>query len=87
MQSGDNHIAYCFAEKTGYSSNLDLILEMEIHDGTFVYTGFKPALLISKKNDSSSSEAWVMVLDNKRLRSPINPMDSKNRLVAKFKCC
>ena len=40
-------------------------------DGPFVYTGFKPALVITKKFSSTSS--WAM-WDNKR--NPNNPVDT-----------
>jgi hypothetical protein len=65
--TGSDFIAYCFAEKTGFSkfgsytgSGSDL----------FIYTGFKPALMICKKTDSTDN--WKIV-DNKR--SPFNVMD------------
>jgi hypothetical protein len=40
--SGDNIIAYCFAEKQGYSK-FGSYTGNGNADGTFVYTGFKPA--------------------------------------------
>ena len=59
-QSGSDFIAYCFAEKKGFS-------KFGSYTGTgaknFVYTGFKPAFLMVKK--FSGTDAWVMV-DNKR---------------------
>ena len=62
-KSGDNQIAYCFAEKAGYSK-FGSYTGNGNADGTFVYTGFKPALVITKAN--ASSRNWV-ILDNKRL--------------------
>ena len=38
------YIAYCFAEKTGYSK-FGKYTGNANADGTFVYTGFKPCLL------------------------------------------
>ena len=38
-------------------------------DGTFVYTGFKPAFVMAKRSNSASSADWN-IRDNKR--SPIN---------------
>ena len=67
--NGDNYIAYCFAEKTGYSK-FGSYTGNGNSDGTFLYTGFKPAWVMAKRTDSSSSGAWVM-WDNKR--SPDNP--------------
>ena len=61
--NGNNYIAYCFAEKKGYSK-FGSYTGNGNADGTFVYTGFKPALVITKAN--ASSRNWV-ILDNKRL--------------------
>ena len=67
--SGSNYVAYCFAEKTGfskfgsYSGNGNA-------DGTFVYTGFKVAWLMLRRVDSG--DGWFMY-DNKR--SPSNVVD------------
>ena len=56
------YIAYCFAEKTGYSK-FGSYSGNNNADGTFVYTGFKPAFVIIK--EASASRSWVM-MDNKR---------------------
>ena len=40
--SGDTYMAYCFAPKTGYSK-FGSYTGNGNADGTFVYTGFKPA--------------------------------------------
>ena len=58
----ENYIAYCFAEKTGYSK-FDLYTGNGQADGTFVYTGFKPAFIMVKRTDSTSN--W-QINDNKR---------------------
>ena len=60
--SGDNIIAYCFAEKKGYSK-FGSYTGNGNADGTFVYTGFKPAWIMIKRTDSA--EHWQMS-DNKR---------------------
>ena len=60
--SGNNIIAYCFAEKQGYSK-FGSYTGNGNADGTFVYTGFKPAFLITKKTNGSSG--W-QIRDNKR---------------------
>ena len=70
-KSGNNIIAYCFAEKQGYSK-FGSYTGNGGTDGTFIYTGFKPAWVIAKRTDSSSSGAWVM-WDN--TRSTFNPCD------------
>ena len=56
-------IAYCFAEKTGYSKFGSYIGNGNA-DGTFVYTGFKPSFIIHKRTDNTSG--WDL-FDNKRL--------------------
>jgi hypothetical protein len=43
--SGSNYIAYCFAEKQGYSK-FGSYTGNGNADGTFVYTGFKPAFIM-----------------------------------------
>ena len=67
--SGNNHIAYCFAEKKGFSK-FDSYTGNGNADGTFVYTGFKPAWVMIKQSNASG-EGWF-ILDNKR--ETINPM-------------
>ena len=63
------YITYLWSEKQGFSKfgsyegNGDA-------DGTFVYTGFRPAYVMCKSIDSTSE--WF-VFDNKR--SPFNPVD------------
>jgi hypothetical protein len=61
------YIAYCFAEKQGFSKFGSYIGNGNA-DGTFVYTGFKPAFVMTKR--SNNTENWYM-LDNER--SPFNP--------------
>ena len=60
--SGDSSIAYCFAEKKGYSK-IGSYTGNGSADGTFVYTGFKPAFVMIK-NTGSTHDWWM--LDNKR---------------------
>ena len=59
--SGD-YIAYVFEEKKGFSK-FGSYTGNGNTDGTFVYTGFKPALLIRKRTDASND--WY-INDNKR---------------------
>ena len=61
--SGGTYIAYCFADITGFSKSGSYIGNGDT-DGTFVYTGFKPACVIYKK--SSDTDNW-RIIDNKRL--------------------
>ena len=60
--SGDDMIAYCFAEKQGYSK-IGSYVGNGNADGTFVYTGFKPAWILIKRMDSTTS--W-RIIDSKR---------------------
>jgi len=73
-ESGDDIIAYCFAEKKGYSK-FGSYTGNGNADGTFVYTGFKPALVIIKP--SSYVNSWG-IFDNKRPGYNV----TKNRLEA-----
>ena len=61
--SGNNYIAYCFAEVQGYSK-VGSYFGSGNDDGPFLYTGFKPAFILFKKTDSTSE--WFLY-DNKRL--------------------
>jgi len=54
-----NVISYCFAEKTGYSK-IGSYVGNGNADGTFVYTGFKPAWLLIKKS-SASGNGWFLM--------------------------
>jgi hypothetical protein len=60
--SGDTQIAYCFAEKSGYSS-MGSYTGNGNANGTFVYTGFSPSFVMTKRTDSTSD--WL-ICDNKR---------------------
>ena len=70
-QSGQVMIAYVFTEKTGYSK-FGSYTGNGNADGTFVYTGFKPAFVMIKRTDSTNS--WGL-FDNKRNSSnPVNKL-------------
>ena len=64
-KTGSNYIAYCFHSVQGYSKFGSYIGNGST-DGTFVYTGFKPAFVIRKVTSASSD--WIMQ-DNKRSES------------------
>ena len=64
--SGASTIAYCFAEKQGYSKFGSYVGNANTN-GTFCYTGFSPSFVIVK--NVSGSESWHL-WDNKR--SPFN---------------
>jgi hypothetical protein len=67
---GDNYIAYCFAEKQGYSKFGSYVGNGNA-DGAFVYTGFTPSFFLLKRTDGTNS--WRM-WDNKR--DPFNVRDT-----------
>jgi len=60
--SGNNIILYCFAEKKGFSK-FGSYTGNGSTDGTFCFTGFKPAFVLIKS--SSLSQDWF-IHDNKR---------------------
>ena len=55
-------IAYCFSEKKGFSK-FGSYTGNGNADGTFVYTGFKPAFILGK--NTNAANGWYM-FDNKR---------------------
>ena len=57
-----NMIAYCWAEVAGFSK-IGTWNNNNANDGTFVYTGFKPAMILLKNTDNA--EHWYIV-DSKR---------------------
>jgi len=62
--SGVDYIAYCFHSVDGYSK-VGSYTGNGSTDGTFVYTGFRPAFVMIKRYDSSSGANWIL-LDSKR---------------------
>ena len=63
-QSGDDYVAYCWSEIYGFSK-FGSYLGNGNADGSFIYTGFKPAMVIIKLY-STGSENW-RIFDNKRI--------------------
>ena len=64
----NNMIAYCFAEKKGYSK-FGSYTGNGNADGTFIYLGFKPSIIIAKRTDGT--DHWTL-WDNKR-ETTMNP--------------
>jgi hypothetical protein len=60
--SGNTYIAYCFAEKKGYS-NFGFYKGNGNANGPFVYTGFKPAFVMIKQTNTTGN--WA-ISDNQR---------------------
>ena len=67
--AGGTMVAYCFAEKTGYSKFGSYVGNGSA-DNAFIYTGFKPKFFITKR--SSDTGNWVL-WDSARTTS--NPME------------
>jgi len=65
--SGNDMIAYCFAEKVGYSK-FGQYTGNGNADGTFVYTGFKPSFVIFKRATTSGA-SWCII---DTVRQPYN---------------
>ena len=64
--SGDDYVAYFFKAKQGYSKFGKYVGNGNAN-GAFVYTGFKPAFVMTK--NTSATDSWV-IMDEKR--SPSN---------------
>jgi hypothetical protein len=75
--NGTSMVAYCFAEVKGFSK-FGSYTGNGSTDGTFVYTGFKPAYLMVKRTDTT--ENWYCT-DIKR--NPINPVTGNLLLLNK----
>ena len=74
--NGDSMIAYCFAEKQGYSKFGQYYGNGNGTAGggygPFIYTGFKPAFVMIKRTNTSGN---FFIMDSKR--DPINVMDKR----------
>ena len=71
MVNRDSMITYLFTSVQGFSK-FGSYTGNGNADGTFIYTGFRPAWLMFKRTDASSN-AWIIV-DNKR--NTFNPQDN-----------
>jgi thioredoxin reductase len=63
------HIAYCFHSVDGYSK-VGSYTGNGNADGTFVYTGFRPAWILVK-NCTDANTSWVL-FDNKETFNPVD---------------
>ena len=61
-------IAYCWSEIEGFSKFGSYVGNASA-DGTFIYCGFKPAFVITKRTDGTSS--WLI---HDSSRDPVNPV-------------
>ena len=71
-EDGVEYIMYAFAEKQGYSK-FGVYTGNGDADGPFIYTGFKPAWVLFKRNNGGS-ENWG-IFDNRRNTQQGNPRD------------
>ena len=55
--NGDNYVAYCFHSVDGFSK-FDRYVGNGSADGTFVYTGFRPAFVMVKRYNTTGN--WLM---------------------------
>jgi len=60
--SGSTYVAYCFAQVAGYSA-MGSYVGNDSADGTFIYTGFRPAFVLYKK--ATGTDGWL-IYDSKR---------------------
>ena len=65
-----NMVAYCFHSVAGYSK-IGTYVGNGSADGPFVYTGFRPAFILTK--DITTSSYWWEMVDS--ARAPFNPSD------------
>jgi len=69
--SSTDFVAYCFAEKQGYSK-FGSYTGNGSTNGPFIYTGFKPAWVMVKKSGSGTAAHWRI---SDSTRSTFNPAD------------
>ena len=74
-KSGDDIIAYCFTEKQGYSK-MGSYKGNGNANGTFVYTGFKPAFVIIKR--TSTTGGWQLIDNKRKTKSSLSDNDPMN---------
>ena len=70
--NGQHFIAYCFAEKTGYSKFGSYTGNGSSTDGPFIYTGFLPSFVMIKC--ASASSDWF-IWDSKREPNNLKDLD------------
>ena len=68
-QNGSTHVAYCFAEKRGYSK-FGVYKGNGNANGSFIFLGFRPAFVMVKSSNSTTE--WHMSDIARRPRNPNN---------------
>ncbi len=66
--SGSTYVAYCFEDVQGFSK-IGSYVGNGSTDGTFVYTGFKPAFILSK--DVDAAENWFIQDTTRNTSNPV----------------
>ena len=72
-KDGDNYICYAFKNIQGYSKIGTYTGNGSSTNGTFVYTGFKPAFILWKQYNTSGSNWGLRDIE----RGPFNPTNDK----------
>jgi hypothetical protein len=68
-ENAKTYIAYLFAEKQGYSKFGSYTGNGNVN-GTFIYTGFKPAFVMTKRTDSTSD--WLICDSGRNVSNVVN---------------
>ena len=71
-QSASLMLAYCFAAVAGYSA-FGSYTGNGSADGPFIYTGFRPRWLMTKRTDSSTSGDWNLVDTSRGTYNAVGP--------------
>jgi len=66
---GSAYVAYCFAEKKGFSRFGKYVGNANGSDNAFVYCGFKPAYVMTK-NSTQNGDRWTVYDDKRDVRNP-----------------
>ena len=69
-KSGDEFIAYCWAEIEGFSKFGSWNGNANV-DGPFVYCGFKPAFILTKRTDSATNGNWTLFDSSRSSTNPV----------------
>jgi hypothetical protein len=89
--NGVTYVAYCFAEIAGYSK-FGSYTGNGSTDGPFVYTGFRPKFVITKRTDNSSGGNWTIIdgarnpynVTNLRMYADTSDADGAGNIVHDF---
>ena len=76
-----DYIAYCFADVNGYSKFSNYTGNGNA-DGTFVYTGFRPAFVMTKKISGTGN--WIMVDSTRNPGNVIGKQVEANQSISEY---